>query len=719
MNLKLLLTSLGFLFSFHAIFAQTGHVSGQLLDSANHPVSYATVAIFDTRDSSVINFCLSDDQGEFELRGIPIGIPARLLVSHLLYQSILKDFKVDTSGVFEMDGIHLKEKQNELTETVVTWEAPPIVIRNDTVEFNADAFIGRPGSVVEDLLKRIPGIVIDANGNITYNGTAVSKITIDSKDFFANDPVILLKNIPAKAIEKVQVSREKDDRGLETQTGAVSINLTLKHWAKKSHFGKAYAGTGTTGRYEAGGLWNLMRDTLQISLIGFGNNLSQSGFSFSELYQMGGFNRSGINRMAIYEDGRMEMNGLNMGGGEGITTTGALGFNVNYDIPKKLKLNTNYFFGLNSTSAIKQDISQRYFGDSTLNFTMNSQNLLKNSSHHASVRVKFTPDTVQIITINPQFEYSGYNNQVLKDNQNRYEGDSSHTDINNQNIVNYANYSWSNMASYDWKVRKNQIYVKSSAGQSFGTGTGTNQFLTSNYLDSLFLQSQTNQVQARSTNINSTELNHTISYSRSPNDSTRFTLGVSNEYQKGLQNIAVNDRDSLGNLNFLNYLSTQFHYTINQLSLNTGIYIRRKNSRLWGSADLSLADYNLLNQLSSKSVQNRFYLFESQLYYILKDKNSNQLVVNYNLDQTMPYYWQMIDLTNNSDPNRITRGNPDLRPYLNNSLSMRYSWKDKSGKTSLYPSISASQENRAIVNALSYDEAGRSVSQPVNLDPAY
>ncbi|MDX5321292.1 MAG: carboxypeptidase-like regulatory domain-containing protein, partial [Bacteroidota bacterium] len=373
-----------FLFSSCIFFlskAQTGSIGGRLLDSTLSPVSYASVAIFDVRDSSVINFGLSDDRGDFELRGIPLGIPTRLLVSHILYHPYLKNIRLDTAGKLELDTITLHEKSNELTESVITWEAPPIVIRNDTVEFNADAFIGRPGSVVEDLLKKIPGVSIDENGVITYNGRKVSKITIDSKDFFANDPVILLKNIPAKAIDKVQVSKEKDDRGIETDNGEVSINLTLKHWAKKSHFGKAYAGYGTNGRYEAGGLWNLMRDTLQISFIGFGNNLSQAGFSFSDLYQMGGFNRSGISRYTMYSDGRIEANGLNMGGGNGISEAGAAGFNLNYDIPSKLKLNTAYFFGISETNYIEDIQTLRYLGDSTLKFNRIGDNQNNTYSH--------------------------------------------------------------------------------------------------------------------------------------------------------------------------------------------------------------------------------------------------------------------------------------------------------------------------------------------------
>src|SRR5690606_1181502 len=139
----------------------------------------------------------------FELNRLPAQVPLRLLVSHVLFHPQTLNFRLDSNHQFlDIDTVRMNLKHNELAEATVTWEAPPILVRNDTIEFNADAFIGRPGSVVEDLLKKIPGLEIAEDGTMTINGRKESKITLDSKDFFGEDPEIMLKNIPARAIEK-------------------------------------------------------------------------------------------------------------------------------------------------------------------------------------------------------------------------------------------------------------------------------------------------------------------------------------------------------------------------------------------------------------------------------------------------------------------------------------------------------------------------------------
>lgn len=714
MKRKLLLFS--FLLSCISAFSQTGLVSGRLLDSTLSPVSYATVAVFDLRDSSVINFGLSDDQGDFELKGVPQGIPARLLVSHVLYQSIVQNFKIDTSGVYKMDTLILKEKQNELTETVVTWEAPPIVIRNDTVEFNADAFIGRPGSAVEDLLKKIPGVQIDENGVITYNGRRVSKITIDSKDFFANDPAILLKNIPAKAIDKVQVTREKDDRGLETESGEISINLTLKHWAKKSHFGKAYAGYGTDGRYEAGALWNLMRDTLQISLIGFGNNLSQAGFSFSDLYQLGGFNRNGVNRWTMYSDGRMEANGLNMGGGDGISESGAIGFNLNYDIPKKLKLNVSYFYGLHNSEALEDVLSQKYFGDSTLLFTREATAIRKSTSHAFNSSLKWIPDTVQIIRFEPNLEWSGYNMNHLRNDKNQYEGSGEYTTIDNNQSTKSRSLNLGNSISYNYKKLKNGWYLSSYQNYRNAEGDGQNRFTTILFPDTLNPDFN-NQI--RQTDVRAFDMYNYASYFRHINDSTRIGVTFTHEPETGVQNVSVSETDSLTGLPvYLNALGTQFSYNINKVSGGYSFYLKRGNGRFRARGKFGKGYFDLNNELDDDRVKTEFFMYENYLEYEWSKKQS-EWDFEYSINQNLPYYWDLIDLVDNSDPNQIRAGNPGLTPTTNHQVEVSYRWKSSSGNLWFNPVIYSNIGFNNQVTQRFYDETGRSASQKVNLSSDY
>ena len=694
---------------------ENGRIAGTLTDSAGGvPVSYATVAVFDTRDSSVVNFALSDDQGGFELNRLPIGAPLRLLVSHLLYHPVIRNFSLDTSGYMELDTFRLIEKKNELAESVITWEAPPIVIRNDTVEFNADAFVGRPGSAVEDLLKRIPGVDIDESGNITVNGREVTKITIDSKDFFANDPLVLLRNIPAKAIEKVQVTEEKDERGQLLHSGNVTINLTLKHWAKKSHFGKVYAGYGTDGRYEAGGMWNFLRDTLQISVLGYGNNLSQAGFSFSDLYQMGGFNRNGIRSFVQYDDGRIEANGLNLGGGKGISESGGGGFNLNYDIPGKLKLNTSYFMGFNRTKYLESTITERYFGDSTLALRRSTDNLLKNSTHVINGEIRWIPDTIQFFNLEPTFRWEGSNDIRKRTDFNAYLSSPESTQIFNQNTQQSGGYSFDNYLSWNWKKRKNNLVVYGSQAGYNTHSDGLNDYLIIEQTDTSVTGSP--QLQTRDSYNKSISLNTTFKHTYTLSDSVRLYYGVTHDYRNGLRNVEVYARDSASSPEFFQkQLSTEFYDNVQTWTGVAGINRSLRKGFLAISVSGGFSDYRLRNALNDSAVNSHFSLFNPNISYEW-NKSGGNYHMEYEYEQELPASWQMIDLVDNTDPNRVSRGNPALQASNRHRLSYYGRWNNSKRTMGFYSSAGASAATRTVVDARSFDESGRSVTQPVNLD---
>jgi hypothetical protein len=154
---------------------------------------------------------------------------------------------------------------------------------NDTIEFNASAFKTLPTALVEDLLKKLPGIDIDERGNIKMNGQKVNRILVDGKRFFGDDPRMATRNLPSNIVDKVQVTDDKDEIALNNDGNMSSIgkiiNLTLKKNIKKILFGKLGSGVGTDGRYDINGILNSFRDTLQISLLGFRNNINKSSLS--------------------------------------------------------------------------------------------------------------------------------------------------------------------------------------------------------------------------------------------------------------------------------------------------------------------------------------------------------------------------------------------------------------------------------------------------------
>jgi hypothetical protein len=295
--IKTLLPITFLLMSFSALAQNKAIIKGKVIDSASKaPLELATIAVLDMRDTiaSLISYTTSDKKGEFTLHNMQADIPIKMLITFVSYKPYRKSFTLKKGETFDLGTIHLSPQQ--LNEVVVIGERPPIVIRKDTIEFNTEAFKTRPNALVEDLLKKLPGVQINADGFVLFNGKGVEKVLVDGHEYFMNDTRIATKNLNADMIDKVQVydDRDNDPNHLVPDVDVKKIiNLKFKKAYKKSIFGKVYAGAGTEDRYTASGLINMFKDTLQVSLLGMANNLNNTGFSFNDLYTLGGANRGG------------------------------------------------------------------------------------------------------------------------------------------------------------------------------------------------------------------------------------------------------------------------------------------------------------------------------------------------------------------------------------------------------------------------------------------
>ncbi|WP_413670499.1 outer membrane beta-barrel protein [Mucilaginibacter sp. Mucisp86] len=401
--MKTIFLSLILLCLFSVSFAQNRvNIKGKVIDSiSRQPLELSTIAAVDLKDTSLIAYTLSKKTGEFELQRLPPDKQVRLVVSYAGYKSYIRRFDFKKGEVIDLGNIALNSKM--LEEVVVRAERVPIKMKKDTIEFDAAAFKTRPNAAVEELLKKLPGVQVDGDGTITVNGKQVSKLLIDGKQFFGSDPKIATKNLDAAIVAQVQVydDRENDPDHLVSETQVQKIiNIKLKKAIKKSIFGKVFGGVGSRDRYEAGGLFNMFRDTLQVSVIGLSNNLNHTAFSREELNSEGGFDRSGGN--TSFNGGR------NWGGGIEKITSG--GFNINQNYGEKLKLNLQYFYTQRNNVNESANFQQQFLKDTTL-LTRSSNNRYSNSyTHTVSGLVEWKPDTIQNLRYNPSLNYNSNSN---------------------------------------------------------------------------------------------------------------------------------------------------------------------------------------------------------------------------------------------------------------------------------------------------------------------
>jgi hypothetical protein len=254
-------------------------LKGRVIDSSQGiPVDGATISIVKAEDSSLVKYLITGEKGLFSFSGLAIG-NYRLLINHVNYVQFISDFALTADNPLrDLKDILLSQRTNVLEGVQVKTETPPVMLKGDTTEFNANSFKTIPNAAVEDLLKKLPGIKVDKDGTIKLNGEKISNLLVDGKKFFGGSPKTATRNLPADAIDKVQIFDKISDQaqlsGFDDGKSTKTINLTFKKDHKKGSFGKLTAGYGTQGRYTVKANVNRFTEGVQFSIIGAANNIN-------------------------------------------------------------------------------------------------------------------------------------------------------------------------------------------------------------------------------------------------------------------------------------------------------------------------------------------------------------------------------------------------------------------------------------------------------------
>ncbi len=364
-------------------------VSGVVVDTSGVGLQGATVVALTAADSTLTKFATANGDGEFTLRRVPAG-DYILQITFVGFRTIQKDFSL-VDADYDAGRMVMDIQTEELGELVVSAEHIPMVVKKDTLEYNASAFATRPNAVVEDLLRRLPGIEVEADGSITAQGEEVQQVLVDGKEFFGDDPKIATQNLPADAIEKVQVFDKQSDMaeftGVDDGEEQKTINLELKEDAKNGYFGNASGGYGADGRYDGQASINRFSPNTQLAFIGNLNNINRQGFSFGDYISfMGGMG-------AMMGGGGMRFDGgggINIGGNlsDGFSETLALGLNASRDFGSSTEVRSSYFLSSIENSQVRSTLTQQVLGATlSANTDENSTQLSENFTHRLNLNV--------------------------------------------------------------------------------------------------------------------------------------------------------------------------------------------------------------------------------------------------------------------------------------------------------------------------------------------
>ncbi len=406
--------------------AQPNDLRGMLTEPDGKPIAGAAVSLLYPADSTLAYFGVSNTGGRFEIRSAAAGSYV-LQVAGMGYRTHYAAVQLPLASGNDLGTIRLQAVSQQLKEVEVKSERIPLLLKGDTVEYSAGAFKTKPDAVVEDLLKKLPGVEVDGAGNIKAMGKDVHKVLVDGKEFFGDDPKMATRNLPADAVNKVQVFDKKSDQslftGIDDGERNQTLNLQLKDDRRKGIFGDAEAGGGTDERYKLGAHLYKFNQKQQLAVLGMMNNINRFGFTLQDYLAFKG----GMRGLADGGGGvRLALNdNLPVDFGQpvtGLITSGAGGINYSAE-PRKGNRFTVSYLGNGATKQLTEQTLTRNFTDKGA-FTRDDEvhEHSTNSAHRMNVSWRNDLDSSKQILLNGGVERTGTSTRRELSSASRMEG---------------------------------------------------------------------------------------------------------------------------------------------------------------------------------------------------------------------------------------------------------------------------------------------------------
>jgi hypothetical protein len=706
-------------------------ITGIVLDSVNHkPMRMASVSLLTARDSAYVTATITDGDGRFRLRNVATGA-YRLLVTFVGYRNASKIITANAAQQTDAGTISLTEQGNTLNEVVIRQESAPVTIKQDTLEFNASSFKTQPNAQVEELLRKLPGVEVARDGSIKANGQSVSKVLVDGKPFFGNDPKMATRNLPADIVDKVQLYDQSSDQsqfsGMDDGNRERTINITIKKDKGKGYFGQNALGAGpspgeNSTRYQARLNVNRFNNrnggpVRQLSVIGQANNLNQQNFTMS------GGNLPGPGSggpQLVGDPGGGQDNGQ---APSNIVEVKAAGINFRNESAKvrwgkRTEMAASYF--ANQTITTTDQESRRENIVPGRSFITDQSSFSKNSmtSHRFNGRFDMPLDSMTSLRLTPNisFQNQDFNNR-LRSYAYRLPNDSLNAgktdyDLNGNGLSAYNNLLL--MRKFQKEGRSFSANLNTTLTN--GRTTAYNNSLNTFY-DSLAANPSVDQLQQRARQNHET-LQNTLSLSftepLSLSQKLEFRYAYSRNFNKLLRDVFDKNQetDSYDQPNSL--LTNDFNSKFETNRLGSSFQNRRLRYSFTIGLDMQLASLRPHNQTDDSHYRRNYgYLMPNALFTYTFSGNKN-LRFQYRTRVTSPGINQLSPVPDNSNPLNISMGNPTLRPEYYHTLSLTYSASARAGADNLYASAFLNQSDNRISQSTATDETGVQVTKPVN-----
>ena len=726
-----------------ASFAQERLVSGAIIDrDTKDPIEQVTVQLLKT-DSTYVTGAISNEKGLFHLNA-PENGKYLLKITSVGYKPTVKRVVIEQDKNLALGNVVVGADAIMLKGAVVTAMAQKVTLKEDTFVYNSAAYRTPEGSVVEELVKRLPGAEVSDDGTIKINGKEVKKILVDGKEFMTGDTKTALKNLPTSIIDKIKAYDEKSDlskvTGIDDGEEQTVLDFNVKKGMNKGLMSNIDLGIGNKDRYSARGMGGYFNSNNHFMLFGNANNTSDRGFG-------GGGPRRGF------------------GGGNGLNASKMLAANYNYEEKNKFKFNTSLRWNHSDGDVWSRRSSENFMGSSSSFSNSLNQNFSRSDSWNGNIRLEWMPDTMTNILFRPSISWTTNDSRSMglsaSFNQDPYqytedplsdEGiekmDEVDAVINRQKSVSLS-YSKNNNirgmlqlnrklnnkgrnvtlrmdAKYTDKDSKSislqnaHLYlVQNEAG--LDSTYQTNRYNLTPSKDYSYSAQATYSEPLWKATFLQFSYKFTYSYSKSDRSTYDFSKysfdGISPEYGAWGNYLGCLDGE-LGDYrddklsryseyrNYTHDIQVMMRFIRQKYNLNFGVMIQPQRSKF-------IQDYQGKYVDTVRTVTN----VSPTLDFRYRFSKMSNLRVNYRGTTSQPSISQLLDITDNSDPLNISKGNPGLKPSFTQNFRLFYNNFVQNHNKGVMTYINFSTTSNSISNKVTYDETtGGRITRPENIN---
>ncbi len=726
------LTILGVLVSLYcAALAQKSTIKGILYDSTEKKsIAKAIVLAIRPIDSLLIQFTRSDESGSFELKNMPIGQYV-IVTQHPYYADWVEPITINLAPT-ELGTIGLTNKIRAL-EAVIVRRRAAITIKGDTTSFLADSFKLGPNATAEDLLKKLPGMQVDRNGEIKFSGVKVDKLLVDGEEFFGDDPGMAVKNLRGDAIKEVQVFDSKSDQaaftGIADETNGKTINLKLKDDKKKGYFGKVDVSGGLPEnidpRYNSNLMFSKFNGSKKFTAFLLNGNTNQDGLNWrdSEKYGMDDYEMmsDGDGNTFFYSERGDDEPYIDAQNGFIKNTNAGLQFsnkiNGKHALSVSPKFN-NQIYDNRQTNYTQTQLTDSILIDNNTQTTYVNRNSFKNK---ASIDFKLDSNSNLKITANANFSQS----ESEELNNGTTTGGSGLL----KNLVNKgtrgnneaSSFSLNAMYRYKFKKARRTLSLTGNIGQSNSENENLLQSANQSYFNgnASFLQ---NINQLKQGEKNGQRIGAVINYTEPLNKKLALEFNYDLSVNNSKNSLSTFDfSNSSGKYDVLvDTLSNQFDQRILVHKPGLKLSYNYKKIRYTLGGGFAFTQFDLANKSTGINYDRNFLnIFPTaSLRYTYKANNS--IGINYNGNTKQPSLNQLQPLRNNNDFFNQYIGNPNLKPSFENNINISHNTYNFLKETWSWVSLNSTFANNEITNnRIINTDSGTVITQPVNTNGNY